>query len=195
MKIYKQIIECMRDMKAIEKDQVNKSQGFKFRGIDQVYNALNPILAKNGVFTVPTVLTVKNETKITAKGTEMTHVFMEMEYKFFADDGSFVTAVVHGEALDTGDKAMNKAMSIAHKYAFFQVFAIPTAEEKDPDFESHEVMPNYKQMFINKAKEVAGGNENALQQIKSKYGLNTVQDWSKPQEFFKKCFDEISVLS
>jgi len=43
--------------------------------------------------------------------------------------------------MDSGDKAANKAMSVAHKYAFLQVLAIPTKETKDPDHESYEIKP------------------------------------------------------
>ena len=40
--------------------------------------------------------------------------------------------------MDSGDKATNKAMAIAMKYALFQVFCIPTEEMKDPDAETPE---------------------------------------------------------
>jgi len=180
MKIYQQIIECMREIKAIEKDQLNKQQGFKFRGIDQVYNALNPVLAKHGVFTVPMVLTVKTEEKTTKSGTVMTHVFAEIEYKFYANDGSHVIAVVHGEALDSGDKALNKAMSIAHKYALLQVFAIPTAEEKDPDYQAHELAVDYKKAFRQAwIKFCDNGLDKAkLEILKNHFNLKSLDDWN-----------------
>ena len=38
--------------------------------------------------------------------------------------------------MDSGDKASNKAMSSAFKYACFQVFCIATEEMKDPDAET-----------------------------------------------------------
>ena len=58
---------------------------------------------------------------------------MKIKYTFFATDGTFVSATMAGEAADSGDKASNKAMSIAHKYALLQVFCIPTDDAKDPD--------------------------------------------------------------
>ena len=54
--IYQAMAEVMKDIDAVGKNQKNQQQGFKFRGIDDVYNAVHPILAKHGVFTVPTVL-------------------------------------------------------------------------------------------------------------------------------------------
>ena len=38
--------------------------------------------------------------------------------------------------MDSGDKASNKAMSAAFKYACFQTFCIPTEEMQDPDAET-----------------------------------------------------------
>ncbi len=38
-----------------------------------------------------------------------------------------------GEALDYSDKAINKALAFAHKYAIIQMFHIPTEENVDGD--------------------------------------------------------------
>jgi hypothetical protein len=65
---------------------------------------------------------------------------LKMQYTFFADDGSSVKAVVMGEGMDSGDKASNKAMAVAHKYAIVQMFAIPTEDDKDPENDSHETV-------------------------------------------------------
>ena len=59
-----------------------------------------------------------------------------MKYTFYAEDGSSVSAVVQGEGMDSADKSSNKAMSVAFKYACFQVLCIPTEEMKDPDAET-----------------------------------------------------------
>jgi hypothetical protein len=64
---------------------------------------------------------------------------MKIKYTFFAPDGSFVDAVVSAEAFDSGDKATNKALSAGQKYAFLQVFCIPTEEPKDSEIDDHEV--------------------------------------------------------
>ncbi len=138
-KIYKVISKCMKEIGAIGKDQTNKAQGFKFRGIDQVYNALNQHLVNNEIFTVPEVLDMRSERLTTTKGTAMHYVMLKMKYTMYADDGSSISSIVYGEAMDSGDKATNKAMSIAHKYFFLQLFCIPTQEQKDPDYETHEI--------------------------------------------------------
>lgn len=128
----------MQLVDAVERDQVNKSQGFKFRGIDQVYNELHDKMAKVGVFTIPIIRSKVINEKTTKSGTVMSHVYLEIKYVFACEDGSSLEAVVWGEATDSGDKAINKAMSIAHKYALLQIFMIPTEEDKDPDYNSTE---------------------------------------------------------
>jgi hypothetical protein len=133
MNIYQSIAAIMTDVDAIGKDRKNAQQGFSFRGIDDVYNSIHPILAKHGVFTVPEVLENTSEELTTKSGGVMIHRVMKIKYTFFAADGSSVFAIVIGEAMDTGDKSANKCMSIAHKYAFFQVLSIPTLDDSDPD--------------------------------------------------------------
>lgn len=138
MTIYQAIAEIMKEVEAIGKNKENTTQHFKFRGIDDVYNALHPLLAKYGVFTVPEVLEDRSEDRQTKSGGTLIYRILKIKYHFFAADGSSIEAVVIGEGMDSGDKASNKAMSIAHKYAFFQVFSIPTDEvaASDPDNET-----------------------------------------------------------
>lgn len=139
MQIYEAIPKIMAEIGAIGKESRNKQQGFMYRGVDDVMNALQPLLYKHGVFVVPEILEQKREERQTKLGGNLIYSVCTIKYTFYAADGSFVTASVIGEGMDSGDKATNKAMAIAFKYAFFQVFCIPTKEMKDPDGESHEV--------------------------------------------------------
>lgn len=136
-KIYEAIAGVIADVGTVSKDKVNKQQGFKYRSIDDVYDALHPALAKNKVFIVPEILDQQRETVGTTKnGARMTQVICRIKFTFYAEDGSHVEAVLIGEGMDTGDKATNKAIAIAYKYACFQVFCIPTEElQTDPDAE------------------------------------------------------------
>lgn len=133
MNIYESINAIMQDMGAIGKDKVNKIQNFKFRGIDDVMNALKPLLAKHKVFVVPQVITHEREERQTKSGGNLIFSLCDIKFTFYAEDGTFVEAITTGEGMDSGDKATNKAMAIAFKYALFQVFCIPTEEMKDPD--------------------------------------------------------------
>ena len=131
--IFKKIIEVMADINAIGKDRRNQQQGFQFRGIDDVMNELHSSLAKCGVFVLPKVLEETRTTGKTSRGGDMFYTRLKINFGFYAEDGSHVDAVVIGEAMDTGDKASNKALSIGLKYAMLQVFCRPTEDEKDPD--------------------------------------------------------------
>ena len=141
MNIFETVSAVMNDIGAIGKDSKNLQQGFMFRGIDAVMNAINPALVKHKLFIVPTVLEQTREERQNSKGTNLIYSICKVKYTFYAEDGTSIDAVVIGEGIDTGDKATNKAMSIAFKYACFQVFCIPTEEMVDPDAEVHEVKP------------------------------------------------------
>lgn len=135
-KIYESISKCMEEIGAISKDSKSPKQGWMYRGIDAVYNALQPVLIKNHVFVVPEVLDQYREERRGSSGGNLIYSILKVKYTFYAEDGSFVCATVTGEGMDPGDKASNKAMSAAFKYACFQVLCIPTDEMKDPDAET-----------------------------------------------------------
>lgn len=131
--IYQSINAMMADIPAIGKDQRNAQQGFMYRGIDVVMNVLQPLLSKHGIFVVPEVLSHDREERATKNGGNLIYSVIHVKYTFYAQDGSSVTASVIGEGMDSADKSSNKAMSVAFKYACFQVFCIPTEEMKDPN--------------------------------------------------------------
>jgi hypothetical protein len=143
--VYKAIAGVARDLSevGIAKDSQNKQQGFAFRGIDAVYNALSPALVKNGLVILPRIIDRTVTERATKTGGVLFYVVVKAEFDFVAtEDGSKHTVVTYGEAMDSGDKATNKAMSIAYKYAAFQAFCIPTEETAiDADAEVHSVVP------------------------------------------------------
>lgn len=142
--IFKKMSDVMKDVKAVTKDQKNVQQGFKFRGIDQFVNALYPALTKHGVFMTPRATSftheIKEVTRSSGKIGVDKHVAIMMEYDFFAEDGSKVTVgPVPAEGVDSGDKATNKALSAALKYALIQTFTVPTEDMEEADRESPEL--------------------------------------------------------
>lgn len=144
MNIYETISAVMKDVGSIKKEKMNTTQRFLYRGVDDVMNALNPAFVKYHLFIVPEVIEQTREERRSTKGVNLIYSICKMKYTFYASDGSSVSAVVIGEGMDSGDKATNKAMSVAFKYACFQVFCIPTEEMKDPDSENNEVMGQYE---------------------------------------------------
>lgn len=147
--IYPALIKANKTIGAIAKNNANQQQHFMFRGVDDVYNELHPILAEYGIVIVPEVVNYEISEKRTRKtdnnggSYESVSLYTRatIRHHFTAEDGSHVTTTVVGEAMDNGDKGMNKAMSIALKYALFQLFTIPTKEDKDPDATSYEIVP------------------------------------------------------
>jgi len=152
--IYKALINVSKEIGSVGKDSVNKTQGFAYRGIDDVMNALSPVMAKYNVIAVPEVLEMQREERTTKNGGVLIYSTLKVKYTFITDDGSSISTIVIGEGMDSGDKSTNKAMSIAFKYALFQVFCIPTKEMIDPDQESHEVQAKTKPVKVATKKQV-----------------------------------------
>jgi hypothetical protein len=133
--IYAALNAIMNDIGSIGKERQNQQQHFMFRGIDQVMNTLKPLLAKHHVNIIPEVVDMRREERRTGSGGTLMYSILTIKHHFVATDGSEVVSTTIGEGMDSGDKASNKAMSIAYKYACFQVFCIPTEEmtKEDPD--------------------------------------------------------------
>lgn len=142
MSVYKAINAVQRELAAvgISKSRRNTQQGYQFRGIDDVFNELSPLLAKHGLCILPRVLSRECVERVNQKGTALFYVTVSMEFDFVcAEDGSKHVVSTCGEAMDSGDKATNKAMSAAYKYAAIQAFAIPTEGDNDTEATTHEV--------------------------------------------------------
>ena len=137
--IHQAICAVMAEVGAVGKDRKNESQGYKFRGIADVYRACQHVMAKHGVHVVPTKVSRDVVTeRESSKGGRLFHVRQRVEFHFYAKDGSAVSCTTTGEAMDSGDKASNKAMSAAMKYALIQTFCLP---EEDPDIDTESASP------------------------------------------------------
>lgn len=131
-KIHQAIVAVMREVGAIGKDAKNEQQNYKYRSIEQVYNRVQPLFATHGIFSHPKVIEQTRETGKSKKGGDLHYAILTVEYTFSAEDGSSIAVTVVGEGMDSGDKASNKAMAAAHKYALCQVLNIPY-QVIDPD--------------------------------------------------------------
>lgn len=140
--IYSKIPKIMKAVGAVAKDRSNSSQGYKFRGIEDMYHAFHPVLVEAGVFCAPEVVdsqTSEIEGKNQSGAVKISYrVLLRVRHRFYAEDGSFVDVTTQGEGIDTSDKASNKAMSAAMKYAFIELFSIPTEDIEDSDRDSPE---------------------------------------------------------
>lgn len=143
MEVFKAInrVQAALAKTGISKDRTNtQGSGYKFRGIDDVYNAIAPLLAEHELVVIPRMLKREVAERMSKNGGALFYVTVEAEFDFVSSvDASKATARTFGEAMDSGDKATNKAMSAAYKYAAFQTFAIPTEGDNDADSHTHEV--------------------------------------------------------
>lgn len=141
MSVYKAIAGITGDLAktGIAKNDINKFDNYKYRGIDAVYNALAPLLAKHGLCVLPRVVARESVERTSAKGGTLLHTTLTVEFDLVAaEDSSKHTICAIGEGMDRGDKSINKAMTAAYKYAMFELFCIPT-EGDDADGDFHEV--------------------------------------------------------
>lgn len=148
MDVYKKIaaVSAVMAQEGISKSRNNQQQGYKFRGIDDVYNALAPVLAEHQLVILPRVLSRDVTERVSGNNKALFYVTVEVEFDIVsATDGSKHTIKTYGEAMDSADKATNKAMSAAYKYAAMQTFCIPTEGDNDADSHTHEVAPRQQQ--------------------------------------------------
>ena len=154
MNIYQAMNAVMKDVQAVGKDGKNTHDGYRFRGIDGVTNAVGPALRKHGVIVVPTVLEREYETVIVgAKDTKMASVRLLIKFTWYGPDGDSIESVAAGEAFDRGDKATAKAHSVAFRTAMIQTLCLPT-DEPDPDEESYERSTNQPGDLLAQAKQM-----------------------------------------
>jgi hypothetical protein len=132
------IVTVMAEVNSVAKKDKNQSQGFNFRGIDAVMNAVGPALRKAGGFIVPEVLGVENTAVPSASGKSLNVVRVSVKYSVFGTEGEPIVGIIAAEAFDSGDKATAKAMSVAYRTFLLQLLCLPT-DEPDPDHDSYEI--------------------------------------------------------
>lgn len=139
------VVSAQMAKEGISKDRTSAAGGgasFRFRGVDDVLNALAPKLAAAKLCILPRVLERQITERTSKSGSVMSYVVLTVEFDLVSSvDSSMHTVRTMGEAMDSGDKATNKAMSAAYKYACFQTFTIPTEGDHDTENHAHELAP------------------------------------------------------
>lgn len=192
--IFETINAVMEEIGAVGKNSRNEKQKYMYRGVDDVMNALNPAFIKHKLFMVPEVVSQKREERQTANEKNLIYSVLSVKYTFYAEDGSSIYTIVSGEGMDSGDKASNKAMSAAFKYACFQTFCIPTEEMQDPDAEtpppSKPAKPTLEAKYVNMLFAELQRTGIGLKGILQTYKVADVhdlafEDWKKAMEILK----------
>lgn len=156
MPIYEKIQKIQDNLPRLRKDGEfgdNSGSGpnYKFLAVDDVIKGLRPLLAEHQVVVVPNVVDVNVEHFAgEATGPRPPRVnsrtYLTVDYKFLdSEDGSSETIRVVGEASDTSDKGVRKAMTSAQKIAFIQMFTIETGEPDEHELGGSEPEPEEKE--------------------------------------------------
>mgnify|MGYP006273905759 FL=1 len=166
MKVYEAInaVQSQLSKVGITKDRTNtQGAGYKFRGIDDIFNTISPLLAEHKLCILPRVISRDCVERMSKSGGALFYVTLDVEFDFISsEDGSKHTVKIFGEAMDSGDKATNKAMSAAYKYAAIQAFAIPTEGDNDTENTTHEVKVEVDLTDYQSALESATDQENLV---------------------------------
>jgi len=131
--IYGLMACILADCEPVAKDARNEFGNYSYRSLDSIVATVRTALAKHGVVSIPEVISQERHQYETAKGTPMHVSLLTMRTTFYAPDGSSVSAVTIGEGADSGDKATNKALSSAQKYALLQTFLLGAGVDADAE--------------------------------------------------------------
>lgn len=206
-KVYAAInaVQCALSKTGITKGREAKDWNGKpmyaFRGIDDVYNVISPLLAEHHLCIIPRMVSRDCVERKSTKGAALFYVTVEAEFDFVsADDGSVHTARTFGEAMDSGDKATNKAMSAAYKYACFQTFAIPTEGDNDADATVHEpIAPKSDFSDLEDPDDwtdvfTAMGDASTVEELQSIFGSAWKKAHQKDKPSIKKEYDRLKAI-
>lgn len=182
------VLEVMKEVQGLAKKDKNTSQGFNFRGIDAVMNVVGPALRRHGGFITPTVEDVSTSVATTKSGGSLNICRLKVTYSVFGSEGEPITGTVAAEAMDSGDKATAKAMSVAYRTFLLQLLCLPT-DEPDPDSFSYELGSKQEQddLYILAGQQFYNGDIEGLRASFAKAQelglpadkLAKIQDWGK----------------
>lgn len=139
--VYRAISEVTAELakEGISKSRKNQAQGYSFRGIDDCMTAISPMLSPAGLCILPRMVERQVREMPSKNGGLLFYTTVTAEFDFVSvKDGSKHIVRTYGEAMDSGDKSTNKAMSAAYKYAVMQAFCIPTEGDNDTENSSPE---------------------------------------------------------
>lgn len=186
LNILQRMLNATNEIQTVAKNlsvQVSKDNTYKAVGERDVLDAVKPIEFKHGIYSYPVKRTILNneviesETKYGLK--KQIHYLIETVYRFVNVDDSndFIETISYSDGIDTGDKAMGKAMTYGDKYALMKAYKIITGEDPDqePSTEIKEVKATQKQIQMLKKYYVG---ENLIKLLNSNK-IATIDELSK----------------
>ena len=130
------IAKAANDMGAIAKDGKNKNQDFQFISESAIKAAVRKVSAKYGFTIFPKqIKNIRRYERTTSRGGTL--YFYDVMQEFVVTDGKEeMIGEMMGTGSDTGDKAFNKAVTVALKNFEKQLFNVSDKSENDPDSET-----------------------------------------------------------
>lgn len=132
--VFARLADAQRSIGAVAKNNSTTGGGpkFNYRGIEDLMNALHPILAEHGLIIVPHVLEHSTERYEGYKNFNLIST-VRVAYHVYGQDGTSLPEPVIGvgSGVDNSDKSYGKAMSYAYKMAIGQLFSVPTEEDNE----------------------------------------------------------------
>jgi hypothetical protein len=175
--IHEKMILILKETSAIAKDRDNAQQKFKYRGIDDVYKMINPLLKSHGVFMTSETVAERQDIRTTKNGATLYVTTVTMRYHFHAEDGSAIFTECVGKGMDSADKDSNKALASAHKYALVQAFAIPCDEPVDVEAHHHDESAPTKADMPFTVKEKNANQDEAIAHIAEIKAIPHLKNW------------------
>lgn len=180
--VHEALAAVMGDVQAVRKADRNSQQGYAFRGIDAVVNAVGPVLRKHGVIITPTNVEAHYRDVTTSTGKPSRECTVLVQYRVYGPAGDFIDAMAPGESMDFGDKGAPKAMSVAMRIVLLQALCIPT-DEPDPDSQSYEravgegtQVPNEAQQVRDQILDITTANDYDPKRVASHFAERMQQD-------------------
>jgi hypothetical protein len=191
--VVQRIAAVMEEVTSVSKDdQFNGgATRYAYRGVDRVVKALSASMRKHKLVMLPVASGVPEYIPVTtSNGKPANMVRILVTYGIYGPEGDRVALTVPGEAMDSSDKAVSKAMSVAWRTALIQAFFLPT-EEPDPDSEYQELGEERP-----RAQDPKGfqGTSAAAQAEKLKQYDDAIASWQAAIEERKDSFDDLKAL-
>jgi len=136
--LVQKLAKIMGETKPFTKTGENRGMNFKFVEVNEILLDVAPLFAKYAVVIFPTKIEpTKIEFGTTSRGGVSTHVFLNVTWEV-TDGNTSLTVASFGEAIDTSDKASNKAQTAAEKQALQKLLLLANESDNDENNEQRE---------------------------------------------------------
>lgn len=126
------LVEIMGAVQRLPKSQRNETQHYNYTPDADVYDFVRQQLVIQKIILLSTMRSYTMTERPTKNGGTMYHVVCDFEFKFVcAETGESETSLWSGEAMDSGDKSISKAVAQATKTFLLKTFLISTGDDPD----------------------------------------------------------------